>query len=356
MAQRLLNQQIIRPRWQNPGDLVGWFGAVQAQDFSSALWALGLRLPKATHETIEAAITTGEIVRTWPLRGTLHFVAKADVHWMLGLTGARTIARAASRFRSLELDEGTLSRCRLLVERALEGGRRIERGALFRMLEAAGVSTKGQRGIHILWRLAHDRVICFGPRRGKQSTFTLLDEWCPRRAPLDRDEALGTLASRYLQSHGPAEPADLAWWAGITLSEAREAFELINANQRVIPSRRQAALPTAQVALLPAFDEYLVGYQDRSLVLDPQHRHRFNRGGGMLAPTIVANGRVVGTWTRTLTSKQVTITPQWFGRPVSTARLTTAADAVGSFLGINACLSQLADRPRPRKARRAAAK
>jgi hypothetical protein len=177
---RLHTQQIARTRFTDPADIVRWFGAVQAQDFLGSLWALGLRLKRAVEETVEQAVIDRTIVRTWPLRGTLHYAPAEDVRWMMELAGPRTIARAASRYRQLELDEATFAKCNRVLARALRGNNQLTRAELASALNDAGIYTGDQRLIHILNRAALDMVVCYAARRGKQFTFALLEEWVPR--------------------------------------------------------------------------------------------------------------------------------------------------------------------------------
>ncbi|HSI12023.1 MAG TPA: crosslink repair DNA glycosylase YcaQ family protein, partial [Chthoniobacter sp.] len=176
---RLRHQQIAVHRFQRPGQVVAWLGALQAQDYPGALWSIGLRLPQATQKDVEKAIAAHEIVRTWPIRGTLHFVAAADVHWMRALLTPRIIARSALRQRQLELDAAIFARCEKIFLKALRGGGQLTREQMLALLEKERITTAGQRGYHILWRLAQEGLLCFGPHAGKQPTFTLLEEWIP---------------------------------------------------------------------------------------------------------------------------------------------------------------------------------
>ena len=177
--QRLLNQRILLSTVHAPADLVGWLGAVQAQDYLGALWAVGLRLDSASEASVETALANRTIVRSWPLRGTLHFTAATDLRWMLALTSQHTVAGVARRFRQLELNEEIFSRSRDVLIRTLQDGKALPRDAVYQALNAVKISTEGQRGIHILWRLALDGLICYGARQEKQHTFVLLDEWLP---------------------------------------------------------------------------------------------------------------------------------------------------------------------------------
>lgn len=303
---RLAAQQISATRFDDPAALVAHMGAMQAQDHAHALWAIGLRVKGGTATSVQGAIAARGVVRTWMLRGTLHFVAGADLRWMLALVGARNVAGAASRHRQLGLDQKVFDSCRKLFEKAL-AGTTLTRGALFALLGEQGIETAGQRGIHILWRLAQDGVLCFSAHEGKQPAFALLDDWLPQSAPaLTRDEALARLCERYFAGHGPATVADFAWWAGLTLGDARRALAACEGLQPAEIEGQQFWMPEglapsgrAGVHLLPGFDEYLLGYKERGAVLDEAYAGRVCPGGnGVFKPMIVAGGRIVGTWQR----------------------------------------------------------
>ncbi len=302
---RLASQQISSTRFDAPGALVAHMGALQAQDHASMLWAIGLRVDGATLASVRAAIAARQVVRTWMLRGTLHVVAAADVRWMLALLGARNTAGMASRHRQLELDDKVFAACRKLLAKALRGTT-LTRGALFALLEANGIATAGQRGIHILWRLSHEGLLCHADHIGKQSVFALLDDWVPEGGEqFTRDEALAQLAQRYFTSHGPATLADFAWWSGLTLTDARRGLagssglEHIAADGKTVVMAPGQAGKAGGVYLLPGFDEYLLGYKDRGDVLAPEHAGRITPGGnGVFKPMVVSNGRIAGIWQR----------------------------------------------------------
>src|ERR1051325_713920 len=224
---RLHNQHISRPTFRRPAEVVAWFGAVQAQDYLGALWAIGLRMQKAIEAEVERAVAKKAIIRTWPMRGTLHFVAAEDVRWMLELLTPRIIAnRLRGAYQYYGLDEATFSRSKDLFADALHGGRRLARRSMYAVLESDNISTTGGRGLHILSRLAHDGFLCFAAREGKQPTFALLDEWVPGAKRLEREEALAEIAKRYFTSHGPATLQDFVWWSGLPAAEARTALSL----------------------------------------------------------------------------------------------------------------------------------
>lgn len=344
---RLLNQQIAIAASKTPGEVVASLGAMQAQDYAGALWAIGLRLPGTTEAVIQHAIAERQIVRTWPMRGTLHFVPAADVHWMLVLLTPRVIAGTARRQQQLELDSSIFARCGELFVSALQGGKQLTRDEMYEVLERSGISTGKQRGYHILWRLSQERLLCFAAHAGKQPTFALLDEWIPEAKILARDEALARLTLRYFTSHGPATVQDYVWWSGLTAADAKAGIEMVSS--RLAKEKLDGKtywmrldmpdLPddTPTLHILPGFDEYLIGYKDRSASLEPAHAQKVVPGNnGMFMPTIVNGGRVVGIWKRDLKKKAVVIAPQAFTslNKAEKEGFQRAAEQYGRFLSL----------------------
>jgi hypothetical protein len=362
LRRRLENQALARTSFRTPEDVVAWFGAVQAQDYLGSLWALGQRMRGASEAGVEAAESRRAIVRTWPMRGTLHFVAAADVHWMTQLLAPRVLARNAARIkREVDVDAAVVARCRAVLARELAGGRRLERGALYAALEARRIKTGNSRGLHILGWLAMDGTLCLAGRSGKQHTFALLDDWIPRPPPLARDAALAELAARYFTSHGPATLPDFMWWAGITAADARAAVdaarprlasEVIGRREYYWSARSRKRLhgaATPRVKLLPAFDEYTVAYEDRSLLLADAKKMD---SMGLLGNIVVSDGIVIGNWKRSLARDGVQVTAN-LSRPLRLAEggaLAESARTLGRFLGLPASLDVSAPRaPRGRR-------
>jgi hypothetical protein len=338
---RLHNQRIAGATFKKPGDVVAWLGAIQAQDYRGALWAVGLRMRNAVESDIERALADRTIIRTWPMRGTLHFVAAADIRWMLELLTPRVVANNAQRlFRQFDLDESAFARGKDLFTRALQGGRQLTRNAMYDVLEVGGVSTAGQRGLHILWRLAQDGVICFGAREGKQQTFALLDEWAPKARRMARDKSLAEAAKRYFTGHGPATLQDFAWWSGLTTADATAGLEMakrslaqetINGQTYWLASSTPAPKdPSPTAYLLPAYDEYTVAYKDRSAALNPEYAKLPNYGYGIFNSTIVVNSQIVGTWKRTLKKGSLIITSSLFTK-LKRAEPRAIAEVAGRY-------------------------
>lgn len=334
---RLVSQRIAGSGPATVADVVRHMGALQAQDYNASLWAIGVRAKGATVRDVEEAVERREIARTWPMRGTLHWVPAEDLRWMVELLAPRAIAKAAARTRQLEIDSAVLSRARALLETALRDGGGISRPGAYALFEANGLRPDGQRGIHILQQLAQRGVLCFGPRAGKQPTFALTERWLPEGAQPGGDEALARLVRRYFVSHGPATPHDFAWWTGLTVSDARrglamvagelEQLEVDGAHYWFEPAA--AAPEPGGLFLIPGFDEFILGYTDRTAVLSPEHAKRLVPGNnGMFLSAIVAgSGEVLGTWSRRSAGGRVTIVPEWFDERVTRAGAFEAAAA-----------------------------
>ncbi|GAA2247958.1 winged helix DNA-binding domain-containing protein [Herbiconiux moechotypicola] len=344
--------------------------AVQAQDFGQALWALGVRAPGTTTADVDAALESRSVVRSWPMRGTLHFTGPDDLRGLLALTSARTVRGMAARHRDLALHDDDFSRASDVARTELAGGGRAGRQEFLDLLEGAGVDTSGQRGMHLIWRLAHDALVCWGPRSGTQQALVLLDEWAPAlRAPAELSEAAasgelaGGFLTRYLRGRGPATLRDFCWWSKLTVAEATaglvhagEAISRIDvggAEYLVAESTRPAhpepvppAPPRSATGhhALPGFDEYLLGYQSRSPALAPEFAERIVPGGnGVFLPMLVSRGRIVGTWKRRTGATAVTVTLEPFESLSGTARagFERSLRRYARFLGLELRLDEV---------------
>lgn len=311
LQQRLTNQQLTQPTFQSAPELVHWCAAIQAQDYEMSKWAVGMRLPQASNEDIEHCIATGQLVRTHVLRPTWHLVHPADVRWMLELTGPGIEQSMGTYNRKLELDEKVFRKSNKVFEKLLAGGKQLKRTELADALEAAKIPTNDLRMNFLLIKAELDMVICNGGKKDKQITYALFEERVPPAPKKKREEALATLALRYFNSHGPATLKDFTGWSGLTITSAREGLQLIKEqlahdtfggldyygplHSQEIKSKRN------EVLLIPNYDEYLVAYKDREVVLNADNVSQLNRDGNPLFSNIIlVNGEITGTWKRTI--------------------------------------------------------
>ncbi len=341
-ASRLQAQGLSRRPFTSSAEVVSRLGAVQAQDYLGAKWSLGLRMQSATDRMIDQAFNAGEILRTHILRPTWHFVAPADICWMLELTAPRVHAANAYMYRQQKLDDAIFERSNAIIADALHGGRYRTRAELGGDLARAGISAKGVRLSYIIINAELNALICSGPRRGKQFTYALLEERAARARKLSHEEALAELSARYFTGHGPATARDFSWWSGLTIKDVKVGIEL--AGERLTREEidgeeywfsAEAAqpdrLPEDRAFLLPTYDELLVGFSNFN---QTRLGGREPAPGGTYDPTLIVDGKVAGSWKRRIEKDHITIQvlPFEYLGPKKEDAIRLAAGRFGEFL------------------------
>lgn len=340
---RLLSQQIIESKCKTPKEILGWMGAMQAQDFNMAKWAIGLRLKKATEKNIDEAINSGEIVRTHLLRPTWHFVSADDIHWMIKLTAPRIKSSMKARNKQLELSKNVFEKSNALFEKVLRDQNHLTRKELLNELNKAKIPTTDNRGSHLLMNAELDGIICSGRIKAKQITYALLHERIGMPKAFDKEEALAKLATKYFESHCPATLYDFIWWSGLSATDAKLSLELIKSN---FISKKINAVEywfsdsfsfskkrKESTFLLPAFDEFLISYKDRSAAIIFEHQAKAFSKNGIFWPVIVTNGIAVGTWKREIKKDQIIIQTHLFDQQnIDVKSIEKEAGKLGFFL------------------------
>ena len=344
---RLRNQRLTGTPLATPADAVSWLGAVQAQEYGDATWALALRTRRTGGEDIERSFAAGAILRTHVLRPTWHFVSPADIRWMLSLTGPRISRAMATYHRRFELDAAVFRKSEKAIAGALRDGAQRTRQELKTALQRAGVNTDGAQRLAFLTIQAEvDAVMCSGGRRGNQFTYALLDDRVPATRTLSRDAALAELTRRYFTSHGPAQLHDFTWWSGLTVADARAGLEMIGRELAAethdgrtywsAPTTVRALAKPEPANLLGLYDEYLIAYKDRSAALDLARWKRATALDPFSAP-VIAGGRAIGSWKKKVTGGRAVITLTPFGRlgRSETRAVDGAAGRYAAFLGLD---------------------
>jgi hypothetical protein len=315
---RLLNQQIAAPKLGSAEEVVSYLGAMQAQEYAMSKWAIGLRLPGTRDAEIEKAFTEGRILRTHLMRPTWHFVTPADIRWMLALTSPRVHAINAFMYRKTELDEKIFKRCHRIITKELQGGKYLTRDVLNKALEKNRIFSDGVRLSCIMMHAELEGLICSGPRQGKQFTYALLEERVPGVKKLSMTEALQELTRRYFRSRGPATLQDYVTWSGLTVKDAKTGIgnlsreymhELIDGKEYIfIPGELPDMKKMQTSFLMPDYDEYGMGYKDRSAIFNNQkYRTAVSRNNPIFNRMIIMNGKIDGTWQRVIKGKAMTI-------------------------------------------------
>jgi Winged helix DNA-binding domain len=343
---RLLNQHIIAPNLETPKAVVAHLGAMQAQDYPMAKWAVGLRLPSADDALIEQALNKGEIVRTHVLRPTWHFVAAEDVRWMLKLTAPHIHSAMNAYNKRMQLDAAIFNKSNLIIEKKLANSPHLTREELMIELGKAGINTQLNRAAHIMMNAELEGIVCNGIMRGKQQTYALMDEKVPKGLVFTREEAITELAKRYFNSHSPATLQDFQWWSGLPMGDIRKGIEAIKndfisekINNQIyyFNADNKAFKSTESIHFLPTFDEFMVSYKDRSDSIEPHLKEIAMTSNGIFKPIIVVNGRVIGIWKRTIKKDKLMIEPQFFKdyRPLEKDIMLKEMKRFGAFNGLS---------------------
>lgn len=354
---RLSNQWLAPRSDAHPLEVVEHLGALQAQELWSGQWSIGARSGRIDAAAVHRSGLDREILRTWPMRGTIHFVPANDAGWMLEL-GRTTAFRGVERRREfLKLDEADAIAAIDVLRDALVEGAPVARSECQQILEDAGVLKDRRHLYHLLWFASQHGATAIGPVLGKEPSYVNLDAWVTAPRELTRDEALAELAVRYFAGHGPAPQKELARWSALPAADVKRA--VVGAAERLVTVATErgemlmgAAIaeglgaapvdppdPERGVLLLGGFDEYVLGYGDRSTMMTPEQAKLVVPGGnGVFRPTVVDDGVVIGTWKRATKKAHVDITVSPFGRLDARQRrgLERAGAEYGQFLGLEA--------------------
>ena len=342
---RMYNQQIAVSGFTKPKDLVAYMGALQAQDYAMAKWAIGLRVPGSTEAEIEKSLNKGELLRAHVLRPTWHIIPASDIYWMLALSANKIKALMQTMDKQLELTEKIFTKSNAIVEKCLAGGQHLTREEIAAQLNKARIHTTENRLSHLMLRAELEGIACNGKSTGNKKTYALLEHRVPKKKQIGKNESLALLAATYFNSHGPATLHDFSWWSGLTLTDARHGLEAVkrqfNCEQldgqeywfaEKIPA--PAKKKPRGVHLLPAYDEFMISYKDRSASLNFENQKKSISINGIFNPIIVINGQITGLWKRTIKNDKVIVETEFFRSHNKTELnlIKKASEKYGHFL------------------------
>jgi hypothetical protein len=317
---RLINQRIAVSEFKTEKEIVSWMGAMQAQDYPMSKWAIGLRLAEISDEKIVSSINKGDILRLHVLRPTWHFISSDDVYWMLQLSAPKIKASLKSRHKELGLTESLITKTTGIIEKTLSNGKSLTRDELADEFHNAGIRTDANRLSHILFRAEMDGLVCSGPVKNNKLTYAMLHERVPHKKDLS------------------------IWWSNLPVKDAQKAVESVKSDFRpekigdgryLLPHSFPGEMPeSVSTHLLPAYDEFLISYKDRSNSLALIHNKRTVSDNGIFYPTIVIDGQVGGLWKRTTQKTRVIIEISLFKNPSVHIRkqIEKKASLFGKFL------------------------
>jgi hypothetical protein len=342
---RLISQKVGNKSFNTSKEVVSWMGAMQAQDFGMSKWAIGVRLSASKEENINQSINSGEILRTHLLRPTWHFVSNDDIYWMLALTAPKIKARFKSRHIDLGITTEIIRKSNRIIEKALRDGKNLTREEIITDLAKAKIDTGQNRASHLFAWAELEGLICSGAIKCGKPTFGLLEERVPNKKSLPKEEALATLACKYFSSRSPATLQDFIWWSGLSVRDAKLGLDAVatdfqpeSIDSKLYWFRDTSSNPkvdTEAVYLLPAFDEFILSYKDRSASLPFKTRKKAISENGIFRPIIVVNGQVCGIWKRTIKKDKVFVETDFFDKPSNTTldQIKELFHLYGDFIG-----------------------
>lgn len=338
---RLVSQKLFKTSQQLPQEIVQHFGAMQAQDYAMSKWAIGSRCD-ASEKCIEETINSAKIIRTHILRPTWHLVSSEDIYWMLDLSGPQVKRIILSETRKYGYDEKEFEKINLALEKILAGNNHLTRDEIMKELYVKKLSDDYSLSPVLIMMYAElEGLVCNGKMKGKQTTYALLEERVSRPSTkLTKEEALVKLAKRYFESHGPATLLDFSWWSGFSPTTVKTVINSIETELNSITVNNQkywygTDLPvpdnfSESVHFLPAFDEILIAYKTREVSIVLEHQPNAFTKNGIFKPVILENGKVIGTWKRTIKKDHAKIETQFFSA-INNIKKSAIFEAVKPF-------------------------
>ena len=329
---RNISQNITQHENATVKELVSWMGAIQAQDFAMAKWAIGLRLANSTEQQIEEAYNNGDIIRTHLMRPTWHFVPAQDLNWLLALTAPQILKIVSYRDKDLELNVSIYKKCNKIIEKTLLAHTYATRDLIGQELLNSKIDIENNRLSHILIRAELEGLICSGPLVGKKLTYALLESRVSEKKRFNRDESLAELAKRFILSHAPVTIKDFTWWSGLSVSDSKKAFDFVkdqfisekigSETYWLTSNSRSKISKTKSVFLLPAYDEFLIGYANREASISLSNNKNAISNNGIFRPTIMVNGKVIGIWKRQIVKNKIIVETNFFESPELNSKLS----------------------------------
>ena len=308
IAIRLLNQQLAAPQFSDPAEVIGLLGAMQAQEYRLMRWAVEMRTKKPSAKAFKKAFDSGEIVRLHLMRGTWQLVSAEDYWWMLDLCAPKAIAVTKGWMHSNKIDipdEEYLKIREILAQTAADKGS-VAKEDFVQALTEKDITMDDHRLSYHIRMGEFTGTLCSGDLQPKKATYALASAKVKKTETIDRDEALMRLTKKYFQSRQPATLEDFVWWSGLGINDCRKGIELLGDYLHLEKWKRREFYLTddcrtrgfrkGQCLLIPPYDEYLIGYKSRDIVLPAEYRHHAHNNSGIFQPIIAHDGVICGNW------------------------------------------------------------
>ena len=308
IAIRLLNQQLIAPQFSTPTEVVSYMGAMQAQEYRMMRWAVAMRTRKSSHKTFKKAFDEGQIIRLHLMRGTWQLVCAEDYWSMIDLFAPKAIAVTKGWMNSnkISIPDDELMRVRDILIQSATDKRSVTKEDFILALAERNLQMDDHRLSYHIRMAELSGVLCSGDLLPMKATYALAADKVKSSVKMERDEALAHFTRKYFQSRQPATLEDFVWWSGLNISDCRKGIALLGDYIHVERYRgrefyltddcRKRGFRKGKFLLIPPYDEYLIGYKSRDIVLPPEHRHHAHNNSGIFQPVIAYDGTICGNW------------------------------------------------------------
>ena len=305
---RLLNQQLAAPQFSTPAEVVRYMGAMQAQEYRMMRWAVAMRTRKPSLKAFRKAFDEGQIIRLHLMRGTWQLVSAEDYWSMIDLFVPKAIAVTKGWMSSnkITIPDEELIRVRDILVRTAADKRSVTKDDFVLALEEKGLMMDAHRLSYHIRMAELAGILCSGDLQSLKATYALTADKVKSDVRMDRDEALAYFTRQYFQSRQPATLEDFVWWSGLNMSDCRKGIALLGNSIHIERWKDRAFYLTdecrtrgfrkGKFLLIPPYDEYLISYKGRDVVLPPEHRHRAHNNSGIFQPIIACDGTICGNW------------------------------------------------------------
>ena len=308
IAIRLLNQQLVAPQFSDPAEVVSYMGAMQAQEYRMMRWAVEIRTRRPSAKAFKQAFDSGRIIRLHLMRGTWQLVAAEDYWMMIGLCAPKAIAVTKGWMSSnkISIPDEELMRIRDIFAQSAADLGSATKEDLVRALAQKGISLDDHRLSYHIRMAEMSGTLCSGELLPMKATYALTADKVKPMAKMDKDEALMRFTRKYFQSRQPATLEDFVWWSGLNISDCRRGIALLGdtihmekwkgMESYLTDDCRTRGFRKGKFLLIPPYDEYLISYKSRDIVLPPEHRHHAHNNSGIFQPVIAYDGTICGNW------------------------------------------------------------
>lgn len=305
---RLLSQQLICPQFDHPAELVNYMGAIQAQEYRMMRWAVARRTRKPSAKAFKEAFDSGQIIRLHLMRGTWQLVSAEDYWPLVELCAPRamTVTKGWMNSNKISISDDEVMQIRDIIIQTVADKRSATKEEIVQALTEKDIHMDEHRLSYHIRMAEISGTICSGDLLPMKATYALTADKVKPKRIMDRDETLLLLTRKYFQSRQPATLEDFVWWSGLNINDCRKGITLMGQSIHsekwkgrdfyLTDTCRTRGFSKGKYLLIAPYDEYLISYKSRDIVLSPEYKHKAHNNSGIFQPVIAHDGIICGNW------------------------------------------------------------